>query len=542
MTDRLANQLTTRPARLRLPGFGGPVEAVRRWRPPAVLTFAAAAALTALMAAPADAATRARPERPARQTEVTAPRPAGEPVMAIVSVKSQKVTIYDADGWILRAPVSSGIRGRETPAGVFAVVEKDKDHHSSLYDDAWMPNMQRLTWNGIALHGGPLPGYAASHGCVRMPYDFAEKLFDKTRIGMRVIIAPNDAEPVDIADPKLFVPQPEAIAAAPAKAEAATRDAEAAAKAADAAKSAATKATREAVPLTAALKKLELAKKNADAALAYAEKVLAAAKNDQAKARAEEQKQKAATKATDLGTHLEAAKADAKTKLDAAKAAQEAAKATEAKKVETAKAATEAKLALEPVSIFISRATRKLYVRRDTHKPLPDGGETFETLEFPVAIRDPDKPLGTHVFTAMARTDAGLRWTVVTIDGAVSAKDALDRITIPQDVLDRIASTAVARSSIIISDEAQHRETNYRTEFVVVLNDQPQGGLANRKPASTVPTAWNDEDGYGSNRRNNNNDWGSPFGDNRRRDGGSPFGDTGWRNSGQIYDRQQGSW
>ena len=113
--------------------------------------------------------------------------------MAIVSIKSQQVTIYDADGWILRAPVSTGITGRETPAGVFSVVEKDKDHHSNLYDDASMPNMERITWSGIALHGGPLPGYAASHGCVRMPYDFAENLFDKTQIGMRVIIAPNDA-------------------------------------------------------------------------------------------------------------------------------------------------------------------------------------------------------------------------------------------------------------------------------------------------------------------------------------------------------------
>ena len=134
--------------------------------------------------------------------------------MAIVSIKSQHVTIYDADGWILRAPVSSGTKGRETPAGVFSVVQKDKDHHSNLYDDAWMPNMLRITWSGIALHGGPLPGYAASHGCVRMPYGFADKLFDKVRIGMRVIIAPNDAEPVEFSHPALFVPKAEAIAAA----------------------------------------------------------------------------------------------------------------------------------------------------------------------------------------------------------------------------------------------------------------------------------------------------------------------------------------
>jgi hypothetical protein len=363
-----------------------------------------------------------------------------------------------------------------------------------------------------------------------MPYDFAEKLFDKTRIGMRVIISPNDAEPVDFADPKLFVPKAEAIAAAPAKAEALVREAAAAAKAADEAKIAATKATREVAPVTAALKKLELAKKHADADLAHAEKVVAAAKNDQAKARAEEIKQKAAAKAAEFGTQLDSAKANAKAKLDGAKAAQEAAKATAAKKVETAKAATEAKLALEPVSIFISRATKKVYVRRDTHKRLPDGGETFDsTIEVPIAIRDPGTPIGTHVFTAMASTDAGLRWTAVTIDGAVSAKDALDRITFPQDVLDRIGPTALARSSIIISDEPLHRETNYRTEFVVVLNDQPQGGLANRKPAPSLPP---DEDGY-----RNGDGWGWPWGESRQRDRGSPFGDTGWR-SGQTYDRQ----
>src|SRR5580704_18961597 len=132
----------------------------------AIVTLAATAALTAPSA-------DAREVRRAAPTEATAPRDAGEPIMAIVSIKSQQVTFYDPVGWILRAPVSTGIKGRETPAGVFAVVEKDKDHHSSMYDDAWMPNMQRITWSGIALHGGPLPGYAASHGCIRMPYDFA---------------------------------------------------------------------------------------------------------------------------------------------------------------------------------------------------------------------------------------------------------------------------------------------------------------------------------------------------------------------------------
>src|SRR5882757_1092103 len=301
--------------------------AVRCWNSPAIVTLAAMAALMALTAGAA-----AKQARPASPTEATAPRDAGEPIMAIVSIKTQQVTFYDADGWILRAPVSTGVKERETPAGVFAVLEKDKDHRSTMYDDAWMPNMQRITWNGIALHGGPLPGYAASHGCVRMPYGFAEKLFEKTRIGMRVIISPDNAEPVEFSHPALFVPNREAIAAASAKAEALRREAAEAAKAADEAKKAAATAARETVSLTSSLRKLQGLKTRADAELDYADKVLAAAKTDEAKARAEDLKQKAATKAADLGTQLDTAKADTKSKLDAAAAAKDAAKAAQTKK------------------------------------------------------------------------------------------------------------------------------------------------------------------------------------------------------------------
>ena len=122
------------------------------------------------------------------------------------------------------------------------------------------------------------------------------------------------------------------------------------------------------------------------------------------------------------------------------------------------------------------------------------------TIEVPVTIRNPDKPIGTHVFTAMARNDAGLRWTAVTIDNGDDAKDALDRITIPQDVLDRIAPTALPRSSIIVSDEPLSGETNYRTEFVAVLSNQPQGGFITRQPTADVLVAsgnsWGD-DGFG---------------------------------------------
>src|SRR5258707_726892 len=344
-----------------------PTLAIRRWGPSAIVTFTAMA-LTALTAEAAPPKAKPAP------TEATAPREAGEPIMAIVSIKTQHVMFYDADGWIVRAPVSTGTTGRETPAGVFAVIEKEKEHRSTLYDDAEMPNMQRITWNGIALHGGPLPGYAASHGCVRMPFGFAEKLFDKTQIGMRVIISPVDAEPVAFSHPSLFVPKAEAIAAAPAKAEALPREAAEAAKSADEAKKAAATAARETALLTSSLRKLQGLKTRADAELAYADKALAAAKTDEARARAEDFKQKATAKAADLATQFDTAKADAKSKLDAAAAAKEAAKAAQTKKTDTAKAASEAKLALEPVSVYISRATQKLYVRRNTHKPTPDAG------------------------------------------------------------------------------------------------------------------------------------------------------------------------
>ena len=223
----------------------------------------------------------------------------------------------------------------------------------------------------------------------------------------------------------------------------------------------------------------------------------------------------------------------AKSKLDAAAAAKDASKAAEAKKSAAAKAASEAKLALEPVSIYISLATQKLYVRRNTHKPAPDGGgEVFDTsIEVPVTIRDPGKPIGTHVFTAMARNDSGLRWSLVTIDDGDDAKDALDRVTIPQDVLDRIAPTAVPRSSIIISDEPLSKETNYRTEFVAVLSNQPQGGFMMRRPTPTVdvPVA-------------SGNDWGNNgFGFFFQPNSGSPTGNPP-RRGGQYYPRVRQGW
>src|SRR5580704_8546775 len=204
--------------------------------------IALAGALAALIAAQDQAAARtARMESPVESIQS---RIAGEPVIAIVSLRSQRITVYDANGWILRAPVSSGQKGRETPAGIFSVIQKEAEHYSNLYDDAYMPHMQRITWSGIALHGGPLPGYPASHGCVRMPFNFAARLFDATRLGLRVIVAPTDVAPMEIAHPVLlFLSQPGAGALAAARI---TAEANEAARKADQARLAAVTAFREA--------------------------------------------------------------------------------------------------------------------------------------------------------------------------------------------------------------------------------------------------------------------------------------------------------
>jgi hypothetical protein len=435
------------------------------------LTIAAAAALAALIAAPtANAASRAS-RHAERTNETTASRVAGPPIMAIVSLRSQRVTIYDADGWIMRAPVSSGQKGRETPAGVFSVIQKDADHHSNLYDDAFMPHMERITWSGIALHGGPLPGHAASHGCVRMPYGFAADLFGRTKLGMRVIISPHDVDPVNISHPLLFQPKADAGAQAALLAS----EAADAAKKADAARLAAVTAQREASAATAQIRKLNILKARADAQLAAADRAIDAAKSDEAKQKAEEAKQKAAANVAELQVQLEAANAAAQPKLDAVGPARDAAVAAESARSAAAKAARDEARMLEPVSVFISRKTQRLYVRHG-FEPL---------LDVPVTIQNPEQPIGTHVFTAMAKTETGLRWSVVTINSAADAKSALDRITIPQDVLDRIAPTVSARSSIIVSDEALSPETGKGTEFVAVLSNEPQGGLAMRKRSSS---------------------------------------------------------
>src|SRR5882757_9351689 len=427
----------------------------------------AVAGLAALIAAggPVGATDR----RSERSVESIEQRTAGEPVMAIVSLHSQRITVYDANGWILRAPVSSGQKGRETPAGIFSVIQKQAEHYSNLYDDAFMPHMQRITWSGIALHGGALPGYPASHGCVRMPFDFAARLFDATRPGLRVIVAPTDVAPIEIAHPALFPSKPGAGALAAARA----AEADEAARKADQAR-------------------------------------LAAATFAEAKEQAERDKAQAVARIAALQVQLAGAKAELQPKQDAVTRTREAVAIAETARAAAAEAARQVARQFEPVSVLISRKTQRLYVR-----------QAFESiLESPVTILDADSPIGTHVFTAMERTnsDTDMRWSVVSLDGGRSqggvvepqgrargghgrdvepmptdpgsAKAALDRIVIPQDALDRIAGMA-PRSSLIITDEALSSETGKGTDFVVLMSGEPQGGIKMRRrgPGAEFPYA-----------------------------------------------------
>src|SRR5690349_6859680 len=110
------------------------------------------------------------------------------PLMILISIPQQEMHVYRNGIMIGRSTVSTGSKGHATPGGVFTILEKQQSYRSKKYQNAPMPNMQRLTWTGIAMHSGQLPGYAASHGCIRLPYDFSVLLYDATAKGGTVVI------------------------------------------------------------------------------------------------------------------------------------------------------------------------------------------------------------------------------------------------------------------------------------------------------------------------------------------------------------------
>jgi hypothetical protein len=469
----------------------------------------------------------AKSRRDDKRDEAVVSRPLGTPVMAIVSIKQQRVTIYDTEGPMLQAPVSTGTSGYETPAGIYTVLEKRAEHYSNLYDDAAMPFMQRLTWSGIALHAGALPGYPASHGCVRMPIGFAERLFERTKLGMRVVVVRDDISPADFAHPALFKPLPAdappligaaaevvakqatqvaevspAVNAVPPTRPRVSLRAEAAAKAAAAAaaataveekRKAARSATIEAGRATKALRRAEAVKVRAEQQLRLADRWV---EGNRANERAQQAKASAQEALRTAQTELDKVTAEMQPKIDLAARLRDEAKQAAAVNVAAQDEAKATARKLLPVSVFISRATQRLYVRQ-AREPV---------LDMPITIADADRPLGTYIYTALAYTqgETNMRWSVVSMYGPkggpggkprdrqasavpadhAGAKAALDRITIPKEAADRISEMVGPGSSLIVSDEALSRETGAGTEFIVVMSGEPQGGIKIRaRPA-----------------------------------------------------------
>ncbi len=133
------------------------------------------------------------------------------PLQVVISIPGQSLKVFQGTKVIASSRISSGKAGHRTPTGVFSIIQKNRVHHSNIYNNAPMPNMQRITWSGIAMHAGRVPGYPASHGCIRLPYSFSKKLFRTTRMGAHVIVQNGRSTPRNISHSLLFQPIPEAL-------------------------------------------------------------------------------------------------------------------------------------------------------------------------------------------------------------------------------------------------------------------------------------------------------------------------------------------
>jgi lipoprotein-anchoring transpeptidase ErfK/SrfK len=425
------------------------------------------------------------------------------PLIITVSIEQQKLRVYDADGLVAETPVSTGMRGHSTPMGVFSIIQKSKWHRSNIYSGAPMPYMQRITWSGVALHAGVLPGYPASHGCIRMPMAFATKLWGWSKLGARVIITPGEVSPADISHPLLATRAPTPLAAAPT-APAASVEAKAPdlrpsqvdggserVRIADAegriAAVSETKADRASDAAPATSPAAAAPEPATDAAPTQS----AATAMEPAKETATEASREAAKDQTRMAAETAAAPADKPTAASEKPAVPADKPAATADKPAEAPAPALADTLPPPkrpghVAVLISRKDGKLSVRQN-----------FEPwFDLPVTFSGPEKPLGTHVFTARPdATNAGsFRWSVVTlpvprkaepvpprgrravaapepaaVTPPASPAEALDRLALPEEAKIRIASALAAGTSIIVSDQAPSNETGLGTDFIMAL-------------------------------------------------------------------------
>ena len=451
------------------------------------------------------------------------------PLIIAISIEKQLLRIYDANGAFAETPISTGMRGHSTPMGVFSVIQKRKYHHSNIYSGAPMPYMQRITWSGVAMHAGVLPGYPASHGCIRMPMNFAVKMWGWTRMGARVVITPGELTPESFSHPLLATKKtaPAVAAMEPQKDFAVTAKSDKAAMADPAVTPSFSEARRElkstvghdfarpAASVIAVSPTLREQTHTADARSALSRSPATiidapVASNPAAKADGD-------LKANDArGAKPETPEADVKSvelvtsgdKDDAVKPDVPDAtsvipdvKKDQARPSDQEKAAApkpEPAVAAAPkrsgqIAVFVSKKDGRLYVRQN-FAPL---------FDVPVTIAPSDRPLGTHVFTAQTDKDDTnlLHWSVVSMPvvsrdaarqdedervsrrrkttGAVevkpapvpdSATEALDRLTIPADAMARIAELLSTGSSIVVSDQSVNGgETGEGTDFIIPL-------------------------------------------------------------------------
>jgi hypothetical protein len=418
---------------------------------------------------PSPTVTQRRPKPRLRQAKkIGAPqKEAGKPqgpLIIAISIQKQNLKIYDAKGFFAETPISTGMAGHPTPMGVFSVIQKHKLHHSNIYSGAPMPYMQRITWSGVAMHAGVLPGYPASHGCIRMPMAFAVKMWGWTRMGARVVVTPGEMTPADFSHPLLMAqkvaPQP-AVAngpnpdAAPAAKTDKASDANGAIKPAIAAASLELRPTvghdggvkpvmsePPAAPLT----------QTADARAALPASNAPVTMTDATSSGGNPSQRNEAVARVDAvrvdTVRPEGPANDARTEAPKADASSSSEKSSE-KPDENVKAVTDIRLAAPDVkndqprldadkaavskpdpaivappkrsgqiAAFVSRKDSKLYVRQN-FSPL---------FEVPVTIAPSDRPLGTHVFTAQVdKNDANvLHWSVVSLPAPARYAEARD--------------------------------------------------------------------------------------------------------------------
>jgi lipoprotein-anchoring transpeptidase ErfK/SrfK len=421
---------------------------------------------------------RPKPRAQAPAPEQVAKEPFGQirkgPLQIIISIDQQKLHLYSDGSEVTEALVATGVPGHPTPVGVFSIIQKDRLHHSNIYSGAPMPFMQRITWSGVALHEGGNLGHPASHGCVRLPHDFATRLWVLTKLGARVVIARPELRPEEIADPHLFAHR-EISQAVPTASQPTPEQPIKTAQSLPADK------TSDA-PAASAMEPKEPPKEPVSTGDAggSAPAPSPVAESSAASALRPSISDPATTPAAEPApVNADTANAP-QTEKPPAPVALPAIPVPPIKPTEIARNTPKT-----PISVFVSGKEKKIYVRQD-FVPL---------FSAPVTIEHPDQRLGTHVFTALSFLDdhSHFRWNVISLPGEQvraapktlgrgkhsdvladaappqTAKEALARIEIPQDIIDRISDLMVPGSSLVISDQGLGGETGEGTDFIVTM-------------------------------------------------------------------------